>query len=680
MEGVTERLGDLLLQCSGAPGATVSGNLTIFLPVSVTNRVDDNNQALDATLSVDYGTGFVPTTIGGTVSARSITFNGLNFTVPAAGRLNLKVSSIRADAYQLGAVAPESITAAISATNLALSSPALVLAYPLAGLFSSNYDTGISCTGSPLPSGSVALSTLFAARTAFASTRLTEGFASAFLVRGAGDDNGTRFLVRYSGFPVNTQLYVPSFVAGSDAAVPTAGGDLGQPQAVGRYVPLSGTLLLAAVPYADSTGAGGTPLPLPAGAGAISLDSVMQVPLTNGAGLVVYEVVDANNAILESAQFPTFIGLTSVTAPATASESLSLAPVSSVAVASETAPVPRFQTVAPASDCQLVGDCGAPYYPSLSTPPAQSIQLTAYAGGAMTSLPGYIPVDNTGGGIMNWTATIVYLSGSGWLTLDNTGGQNNGSVRVFANAQNLAAGQFRANVIIDAGPIAGSVIIPVTLTAVAPPPPTPVPTVPPAPPPPAVTVTAVMNAATFQPTALVPGSLGTLIGSNLSGKVVTVTFDGIPATLLYDSATQINLQVPASLSLTKTSSSVVVTVDGNSSPPASVALSPAWPGIFNPGVLNQDDSLNTAANPAHAATVIQIFATGIPAAMVSANVGGQSNLIPLYAGPAPGLTGVQQVNLMVPSGLGGSTAPLVLCVQATGQQFCSAAATLFTEP
>src|SRR5271157_253176 len=60
-EGVTERMGDILLQCSGShPGAALSGNLTIFLQgVNITNRVDANNQTQDAVLYVNYGSGFV---------------------------------------------------------------------------------------------------------------------------------------------------------------------------------------------------------------------------------------------------------------------------------------------------------------------------------------------------------------------------------------------------------------------------------------------------------------------------------------------------------------------------------------------------------------------------------------------------------------------------------------------
>src|SRR6185436_13672262 len=126
----------------------------------------------------------------------------------------------------------------------------------------------ITCSGSALPS-TVNLSNLFAASTAFASTRVTEGFASAFQPRGPGEDSGTRFLVKYTGFPANAHIYVPDLVAGSTAAVPTAGGDLGVPQQVGAYVPGSNTLLLARVQFADATGAGGFASSAPVGSGVV---------------------------------------------------------------------------------------------------------------------------------------------------------------------------------------------------------------------------------------------------------------------------------------------------------------------------------------------------------------------------------------------------------------------------
>ena len=197
----------------------------------------------------------------------------------------------------------------------------------------------------------------------------------------------------------------------------------------------------------------------------------------------------------------------------------------------------------------------------------------------------------------------------------------------------------------------------------------PAPTTPPAP---VVTVTSVVNAATFAVTPLVPGSLGTLLGANLSGKSVSVTFDGSAATLLYVGATQINLQVPASLG-SKTSATLVVTVDGSSSAPQTVALAPVWPAIFAHGVLNQDNTENTAATPAKAGSVLQIFATGIPAsATVSVQIADRKNLIPPYAGAAPGLTGVQQVNVTIPADLGAGATQLIVCATAGSQQACSA--------
>jgi uncharacterized protein (TIGR03437 family) len=681
-EGLTERMGDILLQCSGSnPGAVISGNLTVFLPVNITNRVDANNQAQDAILAVDYGGGFVPTGISGQVANQMISFNGLNFTVPASGQLNLRISSLRAAAYQMGTTIPQQITARISFT-LPLSIPSsqsgLAVAYTQPGLFATFYDRGnITCVGSPVPQ-TLSLSNLFTAGTAFSSTRLTEGFASAFQPRSGSDDTGTRFLVTYSGFPANAHLYVPDFVAGSSAAVPTSGGDLGLPQQVGQYVPGSNTLLLAHVQFANPDGTGGQPI------GAIALNSVSEVSLTGGSGYVVYEVIDANPNVQESVQFPSFVGIANVTAPSVAQETVTFAPISTVTSASTTAPVPRFAAVAPASDCSAVGDCGASYFPKLSVLPGAPIMLTAIAGGAMTSQPGYIPIQNGGGGILNWTATVNYLQGSNWLTLDNLGGQNNGSVRVFANLKNLPpAGTYQANVVISAGVMAGVVTVPITLTVSPAPqlpstsmPPTSTPPTATAPTTPSVVVSKVVNAATFDLTPLVSGSLGTVLGSNLAGKVVSVTFDGQAADLLYAGASQINLRVPSGFE-SKTSATLVVTVDGVSSAPMTVALAPAWPSLFAGGVLNQDSSVNAPGAGAKVGSILQIFATGIPAgALVSVQIGGHSNLVPLYSGEAPDVPGVQQVNVAVPDDASASTSPLVVCATAGGRQYCSAAYSL----
>ena len=195
-EGLTERLGDIVLRCSGAiPGSVFSGNLILSLPVIVTNRVDANNQTRDAMVSVDLGSGEVPTGIAGQVSGNSISFNGISYTAPPSGNINLRIFGVRAAMNLLGltSAVPVQITASLS-TQLAVDQSQLVLAYAQRGLLSSMASTGISCYGSPVPD-TLNLPNLFAAGTAFASTRVTEGFATAFEARAAGEDTGTRFLV-----------------------------------------------------------------------------------------------------------------------------------------------------------------------------------------------------------------------------------------------------------------------------------------------------------------------------------------------------------------------------------------------------------------------------------------------------------------------------------------------------
>jgi len=677
-EGLTEKVGNIFLQCSGYPASTaVSGSLTLFFPVSVTNQIGPNNNALDAVLSLNTGSGFTPTATPGIISGNNITFQGISVPVPASGAFSLQISSVRVAAYQFGLSGPQAIDVSIS-SPFPINQSQIAVAYAQSGLYATLYSTGITCVGSPLPT-TVTVSNLFTAKTAFASTRVTEGFANAFQPRGPGDMNGTRFIVNYSGFPANATVYVPDFVAGSDAAVPTAGGDLGGTQNPGQYIPGSSTLFLSRVQGTDSTGAGGYVTTLPATG---LLNTANPVPLTGGAGFAVYEVVDANPNLIEDAQFPTFIGLPSVAAPAVAQETVSFAPVSTVATASQTAPVPRFEATSPLSDCSIVGDCQAGYFPKLTaSASAASLNLTAVAGASSTSNV-YIAVDNSAGGVMNWSASVTYNQGTiSWLTLSPNSGQNNGTIILGANAAGLTPGTYTANVFVTAGPLAGSATFLVTLTVTA------------ATstgstgttgtggtgtPAPAVTVSSVVSAASFASGPLVGGSLSTVLGSNLAGTNVAVTFDGNPATLLYTGASQINLQVPAAIA-SQTTSTMLVTVNGVSSAPQILPVSPAWPAIFSGGVLNQDYSVNGPGSGANPGSILQIFLTGIPAnATVSAIVGSQTNLTPVYAGPAPGIPGVQQVNLAVPAGAGGGgSTQVAICATAGGRQFCSTGLALY---
>jgi uncharacterized protein (TIGR03437 family) len=663
-EGVTERLGDILLQCSGGPGTVVSGNLSLFLPVNITNRIGSGSIAPEATLTVD--TGAAPAAaFSGRVINQSILFETVQFTVPAGGAVSLRVSNLRANVSQLGAAAEQTVEALISANFAAVANSRVVVGRTMRGLLATVPAPGVPVSQSPLPA-ELSMANLFAAGTRFASARFTEGFPGAFMPKDATTETGTRIVVRYTDVPKGARLFVPDVVAGADAAVPTAGGDLGGTASGGQHEPGSGALLLTRVLFTDANGAGGTHAytPGPPGSGTAAFGVAREVPVVNGAALVVYEVLESTAARRQSAQFPTFVGVAEPCELSFIRQTVSFGPVSTAPAAHASAPLPRFAAFEPPSDCPTLSDCEAGYFPKLDVQ-ADGLALTATAGGT-ASRAGYIAIRNLGGGYMVWNVGVEYESGSGWLTLDPPAGLNNHSSRAFASARNLAPGTYRANVTIDAGPLAGGATLPVTLTvtaaAVAPPPATPPPVEPPAKP--AVIVGAFTNAANFVPGPVAPGSLATIVGANLAGTEVKVAFDGLDAKVLFNSPSQINVQVPAALA-GKSSAGMVVTVDGASSTPLAVTLAPAAPAVF--GILNQDGSLNRPDNPAAAGSTVQIFLTGLGPA-VTVGIHDRARLAPQYAGVAPGLEGVSQVNVAIPADLPAMTTSLVVC---SGLSACS---------
>jgi uncharacterized protein (TIGR03437 family) len=668
-EGIAERVGDIVLNCRGGmPAAQITGNLSIFLSVDITNRVAGTT-VTDVAFTIDNGSGPQPINVPGTLTGlSSLVFNGVSFTLSPTGTAILRIANIRADANQLTPLANNSIQAFIgfnSSTLISLTDTQLAVAKPQPGLYGS-FSSKIICgpNGSPLPANPNSLASLLASNAVFASTRVTEGFADSFTPKsawqGLNADAGVRIMVSYSGFPAGAQLFVPDVVAGSDAIQATAGGDFGVPASGGQYAPGgNGSLLLARVQSADANGAGGTVVYTPGhpGSAAVSFDSMNLVPLTNGSGSVVYEVVDANPSVQESAQFPAFLGLAPApnSGPITTSANISFAPLSTVMTATAQAPIPRFLAVAVPPDCSIVGDCGAKYLPNLFVEES-SLQYTAQAGSNFQV--NYIQVQNSAGGVMQWTATVKYLSGSGWLRVSPASGANNSTIRVDALPGNLTPGTYQAILTIDAGPLAGSKDVSITLVinAAAPPPvPTPI-------------VASIVNAATFAAGSLAPGSIATLMGSSFSGGTLAVTFDGLPAQVLFGNDTQINVLVPSALQ-SKTSTQMVVQANGVASAPQTVTLAPFAPGIFQNAVLNQDYSVNAPNQPAQPGTVIQIFATGLSGiGLITARIGNEVINQPYYAGAAPGLAGVQQVDLIVPIGLTGPTTAVSVCGGLTTDQ------------
>ncbi len=487
-EGLAEPLGDILLSCSGGtPGTGITTNITVTLPGLLTNRVNASGTP-DAVLTVDTGSG---QTVAGSppiLLSNSVVFNGVSFTIPSAQQVVVRIRNLRMamTSFAVG----QSITASLSTTGVPLTAATAVVATPVRGLYATYATSGITCTGSPLPS-TVTFANLLATGTIFSSTRFTEGFGTSFAPKDAFSDFGTRIVVNYSGFPAGAQVYVPDVIAGSDATQPTAAGDLGGQPSGGSYTPsaTNGSLLLARV------GDNGAPvLTRAAISGPVSFNSVSAVALTNGAGSVTYEVIDGSAALQENAQFPTFVGLAATPnqTAAVANLAVSFAPVSTVATPSPSDPVPRFAAQTPPSDCALIGDCGASYFPVLSVG-TTPLQFSGITGGPFQTQ--YVRVNNTGGGTLSFSASIAYQDGSGWLSVNPPYGTNNATLRLDANPLQLAVGTYHATVTVNGGG-AGSRSFPVTFTVSGP----------------AITISSVTNAATFQAGPLVPGSLATVKG------------------------------------------------------------------------------------------------------------------------------------------------------------------------
>jgi uncharacterized protein (TIGR03437 family) len=199
------------------------------------------------------------------------------------------------------------------------------------------------------------------------------------------------------------------------------------------------------------------------------------------------------------------------------------------------------------------------------------------------------------------------------------------------------------------------------------------------------TSSGVVNGATFAAGPVAPGSIVSIFGSYLSlikeqapslplttdlaGSTVYV--DGLPAPEFYVSPTQINIQVPPQVQ--PGSERIQIVLPGHPSDGASIDVASSAPGIFMYGgnhaaAQNADYSLNGPKNAARPGTALIIYMTGqgaldrqIPAGAaspanplahpllpVTATIGSQPVDV-LFAGMAPGLVGVCQVNLRVPN-------------------------------
>jgi trimeric autotransporter adhesin len=178
-----------------------------------------------------------------------------------------------------------------------------------------------------------------------------------------------------------------------------------------------------------------------------------------------------------------------------------------------------------------------------------------------------------------------------------------------------------------------------------------------------------------------------------------VTFDGIPAPLIYTKSTQVSVMVPYELA-GRVSTAMVVSYNGVPSTPLQLRVVDSAPGIYTinqtgtgqGAILNQNGTVNGTNSPEVSGDVIQIYATGegqtspagvdggitpgrlpVPAPIlpVTVQIGGIE--VPstdiTYAGEAPGLiSGVLQVNARIPAGVGTGPVSVIIRVGGTPSQ------------
>lgn len=197
------------------------------------------------------------------------------------------------------------------------------------------------------------------------------------------------------------------------------------------------------------------------------------------------------------------------------------------------------------------------------------------------------------------------------------------------------------------------------------------------------TLTAV-NAASQSQGPVAPGEIISIFGqgigpetgvtsmfdsAGLLAKLLVATevhFDGVPAPLFYVQSTQINVQVPYTVSGASVTH-VEVFYQGKSAGTLDVQVTASAPAVFSTAI-NQDGSVNSQASPAPRGTILTFFATG-EGLTDGANISGQAAAAPyphpmlpvtlfiagvnaelLYAGAIPGGVGVLQLNARVPAG------------------------------
>jgi uncharacterized protein (TIGR03437 family) len=282
-----------------------------------------------------------------------------------------------------------------------------------------------------------------------------------------------------------------------------------------------------------------------------------------------------------------------------------------------------------------------------------------------------------------WRASVSTSGGGNWVVLDPPNGDffSSGNVEIGVDSTGLAVGDYSATVSFNVeghpGPPA-TVAVALSVKPAAQGGQTP-----------ALSTAGIVSSANFGAPAMAPGGLFTIFGSNLATTTASavgaplpyslggteVVVNGRPAPLLYVSPGQINAQFPVDAEFGR--GGVIVRTGLGQSLTIFMESTQAAPQLFTDSgraiALNQDGTLNSAANAARGGSLLTVFltgqgpvnppvASGLPAPSnplaqvtlpVVAEIGGQTVEVQ-FLGLTPGFTGLAQANLRIPSGLAGN--------------------------
>ena len=311
--------------------------------------------------------------------------------------------------------------------------------------------------------------------------------------------------------------------------------------------------------------------------------------------------------------------------------------------------------------------------------------------------PAAKPVTVSGNAGFSATAT----STGNWLVATPAAGTAPGTVNISINKNNITAtGTLQGTVVVAAtGGATGSTAVNVTLNVTSLP-----------------TLSRVTNAASYATNAISPGEIITLFANDpahpigpataaylaldANGGVATsigdvqVTVGGFNCPMIYASASQVSAVVPYEAA-GYANASVLVKYLGQSSNGILMTVVTTAPGLFTtnvsgtgPGaILNSDLNFNSAANPAARGDIVVIYMTGEgetspggvtgkvttvasppapltpgPLLPVSVTIGGQPAQW-TFAGEAPGfVSGVMQLNVVVPKNIAAGDQPIVVTI------------------